>query len=331
MPKFYLRGFAENDRIAAVQLPGHRRFVQSVGDATVVNNFYTVEGHEDGDDTIEKALSGVEGATAAVFKTIREGTWPLSANDRMVLGYFLALQAMRVPAIRRTADHVARQMLRLQVGAGGKSGLRRRLERQTGGEVADEVVERLWEQATRPEGPPIQRAKVDHIQDMLDHASGILKYIVGRPWSLVQFERRALITSDAPIALVGDPDEDPWRGVGYESAWGITFPLTRRLGLLMSDITPLIEANFPVEKVHQGAADMVQPATAKLEKFFNYHTVANASEWLFHHPEDERFVPEELPEPSPVNISVMGMDREFDGEPWFGPATHIPQESDDSL
>ncbi|QTE30333.1 hypothetical protein [Pengzhenrongella sicca] len=62
---------------------------------------------------------------------------------------------------------------------------------------------------------------------------------------------------------------------------------------------------------------MTQPGTTALEKFFNHHTVENASEWLFHHPEDEKFVPDELPEPTLVNIAMSGEDREFDGEPWF--------------
>ena len=44
----------------------------------------------------------------------------------------------------------------------------------------------------------------------------------------------------------------------------------------------MIDAEVPVEKVHEGVADMIEPGTTALEKFFNSHTVANASEWLFH-------------------------------------------------
>ncbi|MBL7405969.1 hypothetical protein INQ30_27015, partial [Escherichia coli] len=80
----------------------------------------------------------------------------------MTLGYFIALQATRVPVQRRTMDHVARQMMRFQIGAGGKSGLRKQLERQ-GGEVTDESVERVWEMFTRPEGAPFSRPQVEHL------------------------------------------------------------------------------------------------------------------------------------------------------------------------
>lgn len=317
MPRFYLQGFAEREQIATVRLPGDRRFIQSVNDASVAKDFYAVEDHEDGADVIEKSLSSIEGGAAKVFKAIADRTWPLSLDDRMSLGYFVALQASRVPVQRRTMDHIAQQMLRLEVGAGGKSGLRQRLEQQ-GGEVTDDLVETLWQQAIRPEGPPIQWTKIEHIKEMIDLAGELHRYIVGRPWSLVRFDRRSLITSDSPVGLVRDPQEHPsHRGVGYMTAWGITFPLTRKLGLLMSSPDALIDRKIPVEDVHKGAADMNQPGTVKIEKFFNLHTVANASEWLFHHPADEKFVPEPLPEPTPVAVAMSGIERDFDGEPWF--------------
>ena len=233
VPKFYLRGFAARDQITTVRLPGDHRFTQSVSDATVAKNFYTVESHKDGGggDVVEAALSEVESATASVFTAIKHGTWPLPPDDRMTLAYFVALQATRVPAERRTMDHVARQLLRLQVGAGGKSGLRRELQRQ-GRDVTDDLVERVWSQATRPEGPPFQRSQAEHIQQMIELADELLKYIAGRPWSLVRFDRRSLITSDSPVGLVPDPKTEPWHGVGYLTAWGVTFPLTRKLGIL---------------------------------------------------------------------------------------------------
>jgi Protein of unknown function (DUF4238) len=182
---------------------------------------------------------------------------------------------------------------------------------------AGRLVETLWQQTTRPEGPPIERPKVEHIKQMLELADQLHKYIVGRPWTLVQFDRRSLITSDAPVGLVPDPQDEPGAGVGYMTAWGITFPVTRKLGLLMSSPEPVMKLKVPVERAHAGAADTTQPGTTQLERFFNQQTVANASEWLFHHPEDEAFVPEQLPEPNPVTVAMSSLGRDFEGEPWF--------------
>jgi hypothetical protein len=108
VPQFYLRGFAKVEQVTTVRLPGDQRFTQSVGDASVAKDYYSL----DGDDILEKALSEIEGSTATVFNAINEGTWPLEYEDRMTVAYFVALQATRVLAQRRTMDHVARQMLR---------------------------------------------------------------------------------------------------------------------------------------------------------------------------------------------------------------------------
>jgi hypothetical protein len=316
LPQFYLRGFAKDDKLSTVALPGDRQFTQSVKDASVAKNFYALKGHPDGADVIEKALSDVEGATATVFRTISSGTWPLSREDRMTLGYFIALQAARVPVQRRTRDHLAAMFMRLQIGAGGKQALRKQLEGQ-GHEASAEEVERLWQLATRAEGPPVSRPVAEHLEEMFKLADELLKYIVGRPWLLVKFERRSIITCDDPVVLVGDPTAEPWEGVGFMTAWGITYPLSRKFGLLMSSIEPVIEAGVPVEFVHGGNADMTQVGTTQFEKFFNAQTVVGASEWVFHHPDDNQFLPTPLPDPRPHSIETSGLNHEFTGEPWF--------------
>ncbi|MBX3438558.1 MAG: DUF4238 domain-containing protein [Planctomycetaceae bacterium] len=318
VPQFYLRGFADNDQIATVRLPGDQRFVQSVKDASVTKNFYSVEGHLGGEDVIEKELSKIEGAVAAILKKIVAGSWPLDPDDRMSLGFFVALQATRVPVQRRSMEGMAAQIMRLQIGAGGKDSLRKRLEEQ-GGEVDDELVENVWDLATQPGGPRLQMSNEGHIKHMVELAESLVKYVVGRPWVLVQFDRRSIFTSDSPVGLIPHPKDEPWRGVGYMTAWGITFPLTRKLGLLMGNPEALIDGRIPVERVHQGDVDRTQFGSTALEKLFNGTTVMNASEWLFHHPDDEKFVPEELPMPDAVGMEMDGESMEFSGEPWFKP------------
>jgi len=320
VPKFYLRGFASDDQVVTVRLPGNHRFIQSVNDAAVEKHFYSVDGHEEGVDVVERALSEIEGETARIVEKVVAGSWPLDFEDRWALGYFIALQATRVPSLRKSMDYIGAQMLRLQIGAGGKIGIRRTLERQ-GREVTDKLVDEIWEQAMRPGGPPIKRTKAEHIQHMADLSEDLVKYIIGRPWTLVRFERRSLVTSDAPVGLVGDPDDEPWQGVGFMTAWGVTFPLTRRLGLLLSSVDPLIEQRVAVEHVHHGRADRVESGTTALEKFFNGHTAANAAECIFHHPDDEAFLPKVLPSPRPVTITMEDASMEFTGEPWFAKST----------
>jgi hypothetical protein len=53
----------------------------------------------------------------------------------------------------------------------------------------------------------------------------------------------------------------------------------------------------------------------------NLHSAESAREYVFHHPEDEQFVPADLPEPDLINIRPTGgfVDMDFDGEPLFSP------------
>lgn len=317
LPQFYLRGFADGELITTVRLPGDHRFTQSVRKAASENNFYTVPGHEDGDDAFEKALGSVENEAARIFADIDAGRWPLLPDDRMALSYFIALQAVRGPEQRRSMDYLAAQGARLEIGYGGKAKVKAWVKRHRGIDISDDEAETVWAQATQPDGPPIRHTSVAHIQQMAQLSDKLVKYLAMRPWTLVRFEQRALITSDVPVGLIRQPEDDPWRGVGFMTAWGVTYPMTRRLGLLMSD--PMVFADFvPVERVWAGEFDTREAGTTSLERLFNQHTIGSASLYLYHHPADARFVPEELPEPTPVTMKMQGGPEEFSGEPMFG-------------
>ena len=75
------------------------------------------------------------------------------------------------------------------------------------------------------------------------------------------------------------------------------------------------------EMVLAGRIDRIQAGTTAMEKLFNLHTAESAREYVFHHPEDERYVPVNLPEPDLINIKPIGglVDMDFDGEPLFAP------------
>lgn len=62
-------------------------------------------------------------------------------------------------------------------------------EHRYGVELDIDEAEGLWQQATRPEGPPITLAPIAHIAQIIESANKLLPYIVGRPWTLVRFNR----------------------------------------------------------------------------------------------------------------------------------------------
>lgn len=316
VPQFYLRGFADGERISTVRLPGTARFTQSVRKAASETNFYSIPEHKDEPDIFEKMFAKLEGEAASIFTKIQTGTWPLEAGDRWELAQFLVLQAARGPEQRRNLQHLAAQTVRLEIGFGGKEGVKAWAQRRRGLSVSDEEAEQIWKMATQPDGPPVVIRPIAHIKQIGKLTRSLLPYVAGRPWTLLRFERRRLITCDSPISLVPHADGELWEGVGFMTAWGIAYPLTRRIGLLLGD--PMVFADsLPVEVVQSGELDRCEAGTTLYERFFNRVTVQSASEWLYHHPDDEEFVPDDLPDPEPLSMRMQGAPVAFSGEPLY--------------
>jgi hypothetical protein len=101
VPQFYLRGFADGERIATVRLPGDQPFMQSVRKAASEMNFYSIAGHEDGPDVFEKLLSSIEGEASRVFGHIADGTWPL---ERRIVGRSLTSLPSKPSAVRNSGE-----------------------------------------------------------------------------------------------------------------------------------------------------------------------------------------------------------------------------------
>ncbi|VXA98726.1 conserved hypothetical protein [Microbacterium sp. 8M] len=313
VPQFYLRGFADDDQITTVRLPGDRTYTASVRKTAAENGFYTVPGHQAGDDVFERLFSEVEGAAAPVFRKLGEGVWPLEVQDRATLASLIALQVTRGPEQRRNMQHMKARLTQIELSMVGRDGVKDWAKKRSGLVIDDATAELIWEQAMRTDGPPVSVTAIDHIIQIGEMTEALMPYIAGRPWTLVRFDRRSLITSDTPVVLVPNPDETEDegdeaflpQGIGFLNAWGITYPLTRKLGLLMSD--PMVLADrVDVNRVARGEFDHAEQGTTQYERFFNLHTAMNASISLFHHPDDARFVPEALPDPDPVTMRMSG-------------------------
>jgi len=113
------------------------------------------------------------------------------------------------------------------------------------------------------------------------------------------------------VNLVRHDDPDAFtQGVGFMTAWGITYPLTRKLGLILSDPLPLAGV-VPIRDVYAGKHDSAEIGTTQYERFFNSQTVTNAGDRLYHNPDDGRYVPTELPPPRPVTMEMLGVPDGF--------------------
>ncbi|MCI7672669.1 MAG: DUF4238 domain-containing protein [Schaalia hyovaginalis] len=335
VPQGYLRGFAtDQERIRVVPLDRSRQpYTPSVKNVAAQNHFHTV-GELDESDAFEKVLSDFEGRALSIIRGFTNGEFPPSEEESWFFALYTALQSVRGPDARRMTEHLCATMVRLEVGIGGRKNVGTLIRENLGIDPTPEQENRIWNEATQPGGPSIGFSNLAHIQNAVETAIELTPYLAFRPWALVRFDQRSLITSDAPVSLVRRPDDEAWEGVGFATAWGVTFPLTRRLGLLMSDPMAMLKGagadETRVQKLRAmvlaGRMDRIQPGTTAMEKLFNNHTAESAREYVFHHPEDERFVPADLPEPDLINIKPMGglVDMDFDGESLFAPGRDSP-------
>lgn len=324
VPQFYLKGFATASRqIGTVQLPGTKRFVQSTSKASAHTDFYAVPGHEEGPDAFEKSLSRVEGEAARVIRRIiEEHVWPLSPEDRELLAAFLTLQFLRGPEQRRHMEETSALVTRMEIGYGGKANVAAWVKRKHGLSISEEEAERIWDEATQLGGPPIRLAPIGHINQILQLTPKLVRYFMFRPWMLYRFSARSLLTCDTPVSLIPHVNSQSGHadameeGVGLMTAWGITFPLTRKIGLLLGNPEEFF-GNVDAEEVATGRFDITQAPSTAMANLFNDAAIDNARQWIFHHPEDAHLVPDDLPHPRDKEIEVMGGPEKFTGEPLF--------------
>lgn len=314
VPRFYLENFAHNGQIGTVVLPGDKRFVQSLRKASTAKDFYSLGSPTVmGADEFEKILAELEGQTAGVIKSVLAGEWPLATEDRGILAEFAAVQYLRGPNSRVHMQNIKAQFTRIDISLKGKEWMAQEFRVRTGRDLKPEEIDRLWEQATREEGPPLTVSSADHVRQIVELLPKVYWYFAARPWSLIRFDRQRLLACDTPVCLIPHADASEWMGVGLLNAWALAMPLSRTTALLMTDPGPIAE-HTTREHVATGALDMTAPPSVKWARVLRDTTIGNARQFIYHHPDDGHLVPRKLPEPTLSEIIVPTNDFVAIGE-----------------
>lgn len=339
VPQGYLRGFADQkEHIQVVPLdPSENTRRPHVKNVALFNNFHTTPEVPDDPVWFEKELSQVEGKAVDVIRRIEGGKFPLRPQDRADMALFIALQAVRGPDTRNNTDEMLRNILRIEIGLGGRENIGRWIERKVGRTPTPELEDALWREVNDPHGLQFKRPNYMHIFHAVELAEHLWPYIYLRSWQVVRFERRSLLTCDAPVSLVPRNDHEPWRGVGFENAQAVAFPLTRKIGLLMMEALPHLD-HIPLlrglqtdeerlewlrSQVSSGCMDHEIPGTTALANLFNAQAVGGALRYVYHHPDDGLIVPDDLPEPRLITVEMSPYPGgPFGEEPPFGYWAH---------
>lgn len=264
--KSYLRRFADSNGILTrVELPGDKRMPMSIGDATVIKNFYLLtlpDGTET--DLAEDAFSVVESAaTEAIRSLVDHRSWPITPRVREDIAGWIALQYLRSPWVRRLGREIADAF----TGAGVpvKTGSGEQLTLKMSSERMDKIA-----------GLELQLAMIQR------NLPEIALMLCERDWVLTLYQHKRLATSDTPIALAPAEDHPDLMGLGIANAGEIHVPLDRRVGLSLGNA---------------GTGDARVNGSAKTALYLNHAMAMNARKYLFHHPEDDPLRGLQLPEP----------------------------------
>jgi hypothetical protein len=280
VPKFYLEGFADGKMLHAVNIQDGSKHKTNVVNATAESHFYRVPDHPTDPGAFEAALSEAEGVAAGILRSIAEGAWPLSANDRFAFAQFMTVQFLRVQSHRRQMHHAIAAILR--------------------GLATDEPAEfeRILSLPGAPEGVDFANGEVPalvssavHIQQISTLIPALVGHLLDRPWELVTFDQPSLITSDEPLTPIPNPRDSQNVGLGLENSWALLFPLTREVALVMFR-TPIPLQLTPVDRqIVEGYFDYSREGDPASLQAFNANTVMHAFRFVFHHPADAHLMP----------------------------------------
>lgn len=304
--KFYLKGFAdEREQIMRIALPGAPRIRLSIGDATVIRDFYSLEMPGGGrNDMFERSFSEIEGPACKVLDAILGGKWPLAFEDKEHLGCWIALQKLRGEEVRASQNRIGSEFIRLVVGSSGKEPLRRHIEAAEGRRIGDKELDAEWQDITKPGGPTIVPNPIEHIRTVIQLTPGFAAYLRDSHWTLHRFQRRALVTCDHPVSM-DQADRAAWEGVGLATADLFTLPLSRRVGLTIQPRRRLERFTADTGSVPDFAVD----GTTATANSINQRTVGEARRYVYMHPEDELDRRVQLPEPTTNSrVSFSGID-----------------------
>jgi hypothetical protein len=265
VPRTYLRNFADDEQMIGMRLVDQPEAETriSIEDAAVRKRFYR-RTRPDGTpiDDVEHALGKIEQRAGPILRRIEE-SWPLSLDDKRVLGEFFALQVLRSPRWRTTYEWRSR----LFAEDYRKSG---RFDREVAetGLTPDEVVERTHELFDS------DSFRLHRMLGMSSKASSIFGSMV---WALVRFSRPMLATSDHPIfgwslfEATSRPQPTP-EGLGLINLLEVRVPVSSRSAILMTWLDRAGDIAVPFEGGRQQARNL------------NAFTIAQAEKQWFHAP-----------------------------------------------
>ena len=176
--------------------------------------------------------------------------------------------------------------------------MRRALEHHSSVAATEEEVDEEFEAFSRTGEYQFVVHPNEHVRLILQELKGITQTMLAREWRIIRFERRALLLSDHPVALIPSTSHPAGMGVGVLNAQGVVVPVSRRTGLYLD--WPSQEGG----KSKIGARDLRIAGTTDYASWLNKCSLSTAREAVFVHPDDAHLVASGLPAPRRQELGI---------------------------
>lgn len=297
VPKFYLEGFARDDRIGVIRLgETPSRFVTSVINAAVEVDFYTVETDDGPSADVEEMLSGIEGRAATAIKALLADGLPMDEDHASDLAIFLGFQALRDRRTRDAQNQMADFFAKAMLVSLGPEQVRKALEEIYRRPPTEDEVEAQLAFMANHDRYTVNQHTNELVRGMLETVEAAAAIIAGRTWQLLRFDEPVLVTSDSPVVQWQAPaNRSDFYGVGIGTADELRFPVDQRHALVMAWEAP--------------AGEVTRLGTPKMAAELNRSVLAGAYQAVFHHPDGPDIPDALLPQPHPpMQVSGLSLD-----------------------
>ncbi len=234
VPKTYLRGFSDTKgRLRAFDRQQQREIPMSVNNASVVSDFYRLPDVPDGIDplTVERLLSQKEAEASNALARIRKGETAIEPAAREALAEFVGLQIVRTSKQWEEVQELGDWYGKLWFEGLSREGVAQRL-RDADIQPSEDNIDSIMELVENPEKFRLVPPKGSFLLLFLNVYLRVLPYLTeGWNWIVVRSAQRPFVTSDAPVALVGDTVDG---GLGVANADEIWLPVGRHHAVVLT-------------------------------------------------------------------------------------------------
>ncbi|MFI8633578.1 DUF4238 domain-containing protein [Microbacterium sp. NPDC077663] len=294
VPRSYLRRWADAGEVSVATIATGRRARGGVRVTAMKRGFYAIDSYNTDPNAVEKAFGSVEDPGKRVIDKIVDGrngdVWPLPLDDRVALGAYVALQALRGPEQRLLMQSLQDDMVESETRFVDEHGAAKWFANH-GLRLTEERARGAWDSGVGDGKPLVVIDALYHAQRIANDSDTVMNLFLSRYWTLVRFDTPSLITSDAPVSLNDAHDE---RGAwGFQNAPSISLPLNRTTALVFGAVYPS-QSEGETEALLNGAFDREVEGSDIWAQRLNARTAHNAEHELYFHPDDAALISSEL-------------------------------------